>query len=220
MKFRFIMNFIFIILLFLILFSFAMFQGGFTSWFLFFSFLPIFLYQMALMFYPIKMWQVTRELSKQRIEVGDQVIVKISIRRKIPFPLYYCTFEEIFPESLNKIDLRQDKYKQMNNPDSFKTVRQKKNILFPWFKREFTLTYPLIHLPRGEHIFSEVRSCTGDLYCIIKKYHNLYTVFHQPVLPYRRMLFMEEKASNLAQGMISSPCIHFKNRNIVTGIRE
>src|SRR5699024_12109691 len=100
------------------------------------------------MFYSIKMWQVTRELSKQRIEAGDQVIVKISIRRKIPFPLYYCIFEEIFPESLNKIDLRQDKYKQINNPDSIKTVRQKKSILFLWFKREFTLTYLLTYFPR------------------------------------------------------------------------
>ena len=220
MKFRFIMNFIFIILLILVLFSFAMFQGGFTSWFLFFSFLPIFLYQMALMFYSIKMWQVTRELSKQRIEAGDQVIVKISIRRKIPFPLYYCIFEEIFPESLNKIDLRQDKYKQMNNPDSIKTVRQKKSILFPWFKREFTLTYPLTHLPRGEHILSEVRIRTGDIFGLIKKDHTFQTVCHLTVLPSRRKLFMEEKASNLEQGMISSPSIHFKNTNVVSGIRE
>src|SRR5699024_1791740 len=90
MKSRFIMNFIFIIILLLILFSFAMFQGGFTAWFLFLSFLPIFLYHLTLLLYPINKWQVTRELSRQRLEAGDQVIVNIVIQRKIPFPLYYC----------------------------------------------------------------------------------------------------------------------------------
>jgi len=220
MKFRFIRNFIFIILLFLVLFSFAMFQGGFTSWFLFFSFLPIFLYQIALMFYPIKMWKVTRELSKQMIEAGDQVIVKISIRRKVPFPLYYCIFEEIFPETLNKLDLRQDKYKQMNNPNSINTVRQKKKILFPWFKREFTFTYPLTHLPRGEHVLSEVRIRTGDVFGLIKKDHTFQTVSHLTVFPYQRKLRMDEQARNLEQGVTSSQALNFKNTNVASGIRE
>src|SRR5699024_11106265 len=220
MKFRFIRNFIFIILLFLVLFSFAMFQGGFTSWFLFFSFLPIFLYQIALMFYPIKMWKVTRELSKQMIEAGDQVIVKISIRRKVPFPLYYCIFEEIFPETLNKLDLRQDKYKQMNNPNSINTVRQKKKILFQWFKREFTFTYQLTHLPRGEHVLSEVRIRTGDVFGLIKKDHTFQTVSHLTVFPYQRKLRMDEQARNLEQGVTSSQALNFKNTNVASGIRE
>src|SRR5699024_522466 len=114
-----------IIILLLILFSFAMFQGGFTAWFLFLSFLPIFLYHLTLLLYPINKWQVTRELSRQRLEAGDQVIVNIVIQRKIPFPLYYCILEEVFPESLNKQDTRQEKYKQMSNPASLNIKRQR-----------------------------------------------------------------------------------------------
>ncbi len=38
-----------------------MFQGGFVSWFLFYSFLPFGLYAVVVLLYPLKKWNVTRD---------------------------------------------------------------------------------------------------------------------------------------------------------------
>ena len=56
-----------LILLFLLIamvFSYAMFQGGFVSWFLFYSFLPFALYGLFVAAYPIRDWQVKRKILK------------------------------------------------------------------------------------------------------------------------------------------------------------
>src|SRR5699024_10759054 len=107
---RFSSKLLFILILFGLLFSFAMFQGGFVSWFLFFGFLPILLYHLGLLFYPINRWQVTRMLSKHTVRSGEGITVTVNMKRTIPFPLYYCVLEELSPESLNKWDTRLDKY--------------------------------------------------------------------------------------------------------------
>src|SRR5690625_7735080 len=109
MSFRLIFNFIIIMTLFLILFSFGMFQGGFLSWFLFFGFLPIFLYHIGLLIYPMKKCKITREINPSYVEAGSELKVTVKIHRKIAFPLYYCFFEEVLPESLNREDQRLEK---------------------------------------------------------------------------------------------------------------
>src|SRR5699024_7686731 len=65
LSFRLAGSLFFIVMLLGILFSYAMFQGGFTSWFLFYSFLPILLYPLGLAVYPIRKWDVTREVTPQ-----------------------------------------------------------------------------------------------------------------------------------------------------------
>ena len=48
-------------------FMFAMFQGGFVSWFLFYTFLPFVLYSFVLFFYPLSSFDVERKLIKKNI---------------------------------------------------------------------------------------------------------------------------------------------------------
>lgn len=220
MTFRLIMNFIFILSLFAILFAFAMFQGGFSSWFLFYGFLPIFLYHIALLFYPVQKWTIKRQMSHVMIEAGSQVTVQLTVQRKIPFPLYYCIVEEVFPSSLNKQDLRQKKYHYLNQPDSNRVQRAKKNIIFPWFKRKFVVTYGLDHLPRGEHEFNAVRIRTGDVFGLIKKEHTFQTNDCLIVFPGRRRIHMDERAHNFEQGSLISQALQLKNTTIASGIRE
>src|SRR5699024_8476606 len=131
MSFRLIFNFIIIMTLFLILFSFGMFQGGFLSCFLFFVFLLIFIYHIGLLIYQIKKWKITREINPSYVEAGSEVNVTVKIHRKIAFPLYYCVFEEVLPKSLNKEDQRLEKYKYMSQPLSMRVQRNTKQIIFP-----------------------------------------------------------------------------------------
>src|SRR5699024_1731501 len=111
---RFVGRFLFVFLLLLILFSFAMFQGDFVSWFLFFGFLSISLDHFGLFFYPLKEWKWTRKLSRHNLRAGGDAIVMLMMKRRIPFPLFYCIVEEIFPQTLQKADRRQEKYHHMD----------------------------------------------------------------------------------------------------------
>lgn len=220
MSFRLVVNFIFISALFLVLLSFAMFQGGFTSWFLFFSFLPIFLYQIGLLFYPMKKWQVTREITPSFVEAGSWITVNVKIHRKIAFPLYYCVCEELFPESLNREDHRQEKYEYMESFHSMKRQRNKKQLIFPGFKRTFNITYQLSQLPRGEHELNRIRVRTSDVFGLIKKDHVFQTTDHLMVYPSKRLIHLDEQSQSHEHGTTSTQSLNLNNTNVASGVRE
>ncbi len=117
----------FLVFLFLLLFVFAMFQGGFLSGFLFFGFLPVFLYHLGLLVYPIGKWEVTRELSNHVVRTGDRVAVTVRIKRSVPFPLYYCVCEEVFPDTLQQVGDRTERHRHMDRPDKLHVNRTIKN---------------------------------------------------------------------------------------------
>ncbi|MBS3681210.1 DUF58 domain-containing protein [Ornithinibacillus massiliensis] len=218
--FRLVRNGLFILFLFVILFAYAMFQGGFTSWFLFYSFLPIFLYLVGLLFYPISRWSVERNMFKHVVATGDRITASIQIKRKIPFPIYYVIVEEVFPESLNRMDIRHAKYQYMDQPNKLYQNRQMKKIIFPWFKREFIITYDLDQLPRGVHVLPAVRVKTGDIFGLIKKEY-VYPVTNELIVyPVTRNIHLVEKINSYEQGSISSFSLNLKNTNVATGVRE
>ncbi len=104
-----------VLALMIILFCYAMFQGGFVSWFLFYSFLPIGIYQLLFACYPLRTWQVYREIEQPVRQAGDEIIVKVHMKRRLPFPLLYCTFEENFPQSLMKEDTKKSEISYFPN---------------------------------------------------------------------------------------------------------
>lgn len=218
--FRLIRNVIFILLLFGVLFAYAMFQGGFTSWFLFYSFVPIFLYLIGITLYPISRWKVERKLGKHVVATGERVTVMIHIRRTIPFPIYYLIIEEIFPETLNRIDMRHGKYQYLEQPNKLYKARNVKRIIFPWFKRRFTISYDLEHLPRGAHFLRAIRMKTGDVFGFVKKEHVYSVTSELMVYPVARPIHLIEKMNSYEQGSISSFAMHLKNTNVATGVRE
>lgn len=217
---RFIGNFVFILLLFLLLFSFAMFQGGFASWFLFFSFSPIFLYHIGLLLYPIKNWKITRTLSHRVIRAGDEVNVTVLIKRSIPFPLYYCIVEEMLSPTLNRIDNRKDKYYYMDEPSKLQVKRRIKKIIFPSFRRKIELVYRIGQIPRGEHELSAIRVKTGDVFGFVKKEHIFKLADHFIAHPNERHIKMVGSMSSFDHGSISSPSLNLRNTNVASGVRE
>lgn len=216
---RLLANFLSIVILFAILFAYAMFQGGFVSWFLFFSFLPIFIYHLGLLFYPIQRWKVTRKLSEGVVRAGNKVTVSIKITRLIPFPLYYCIVEEIFPESLMNIYYR-DKYKYItqSNVPAFK--RTFKKMIFPWFKKNIDIKYELDQVPRGEHELQAIRIKTGDIFGFIKKEFTYDVSNHFVAQPNLRALEINEQPSSFEQGTTSSFSIQVNQSNVASGVRE
>ncbi|MFC7372610.1 DUF58 domain-containing protein [Fictibacillus iocasae] len=148
-----------ILLLLALAFSYAMFQGGFVSWFLFYSVLPFVLYSIMMGFYPTGRLSATREISKEMLMAGEELIVTIKIRRKSNFPLFYMVIEDLIPDSLKKVAHAAGKAHQ----------QQSRVLLFPLFKKEMTFTYRIEPAPRGVFEFDAIALKTGDLFGFVHR---------------------------------------------------
>lgn len=188
----------------LITFAYAMFQGGFVSWFLFYSFLPISCYSLLIALYPIRSFQVTRSINQEQFSVGDQLIGNITIKRSIPFPLFYLIVEDVLPEKLSGQSL----------------MKAPKKLLFPWFKKTITLQYELGRMPRGEHRFTQVRVRTGDLFGLIDKETTFSAENYFLVYPHTVDLKYRQNDKQFEQGAINSKAKFWQDTTMAIGIRE
>lgn len=116
-------------------FSYAMFQGGFVSWFLFYTFLPFVVYAGLLALYPLRSFQASRQMAKTQLLAGDRLDVSVTLRRKLPFPMMYMVIEDCLPEGIESLN---------------RDEAVAKRLVFPWFKRSITMSYELARVPRGE----------------------------------------------------------------------
>lgn len=213
-------KFVFTILLFVILYAYAMFQGGFVSWFLFYGMLPFLLYMLGVLLYPISNWNIDRTLSKYMFQSGDTLAVDVHIERKFPFPLYYCVIEEYVPETLNRVGTKSEGYQYMGNPDELRKAKRIKRVAFPWFKRSIHFHYELPYLPRGEHHFHSIRVKTGDFFGFVSK-QAYYTVPGRVlVYPHRRGVSMTKRVNSFDEGAAPSYSQTKRDTTVVTGVRE
>ncbi|MDD1370122.1 DUF58 domain-containing protein, partial [Bacillus sp. MHSD17] len=70
-----------------LIFVYAMLQGGFVSWFLFYSIIPIGLYSLLLPFYALRNAEVKRITNQDEYVAGEPFLSTITIKRSFPFPL-------------------------------------------------------------------------------------------------------------------------------------
>ncbi|RFU64457.1 DUF58 domain-containing protein [Bacillus sp. V59.32b] len=192
-------------LIFLVAFAFifAMFQGGFVSWFIFYSFLPFVLYSIVLFVYPIQEFRVERVQGKKKFKTGERATVEITITRKTYFPLFYLLVEDKLPERLEQhID------------------GTKKKMVFPWFKRRITLSYSLENMPRGEHSFQEIRLKTGDFLGLFDKEAFFELPGRLLVYPAYKELSYRQLDNLFDQGRAGTANRLQRENSIVSGIRE
>lgn len=215
-----IVMFLFMILLFGILFSYAMFEGGFVSWFLFYSFIPVFLYEMAFFLYPLKRWQMSRHFSHHVAHAGDNVRVTLHMKRFLPFPLYYTIFEEVFPDSMQKVNMQYDTYRYLNNANGLNVIRKLKRAVFPWFKRHLEETYVIEKIPRGRHNFQYLRVRISDIFGFIHKEYIFPVEDEVMVYPTTREIHMLGRMSAFDHGEQSAYSFRLKSSNIAIGTRE
>jgi uncharacterized protein (DUF58 family) len=134
-----------------ITYAFAKFQGGFASWFLFYSCLTFVCYGLiayALMFVTL---QVSREVNRDRLQDGEDLIVTVRLKRRIWFPLGWNMVVEPLPDRLSGF---------------YEPHRQ---ILFPWLKREIEISYVIPALPRGYYQLKDCVVSGGDFFGFIQR---------------------------------------------------
>ncbi len=192
-----------IILLFLIVvtFSYAMFQGGFVSWFLFYSFVPFALYALFLASYSTRKFQISRELLKFEYSAGETLKVKIHLTRTNVFPLFYLVAEDLLSEQLR------------GNPKA-------KMLLFPGFKKQLTFEYEIPQLPRGEHIFKSARLKLGDPLGLIERQVDFQLTDRFIVYPQIEELVYRPHENQFDQGMTASKERVQRDTTMAIGLRE
>ncbi|MBD8070761.1 DUF58 domain-containing protein [Bacillus sp. PS06] len=185
-------------------FIYAMFQGGFVSWFLFYSFLPLGIYSFLMSLYSISTTEVNRVTNQSEYSAGEKLVATITIKRKFAMPIVYLVVEEILPSELRYHEQR----------------HKSKVLLFPWFKKELSIQYEIESIPRGEHIFSTIRLKTGDLFGLVEK-EAFYTI-EQRFLVYPKYydLIYRQVESRFEQGSTASNVNLQRDTTIAIGIRD
>ncbi|MCT8136614.1 DUF58 domain-containing protein [Anaerobacillus sp. CMMVII] len=134
-------------------FVYAMFQGGFVSWFLFYSTSLVLLTTLIYALVPIGNVEVSRKVSAERLVSGEDLRITITLSRRNPFPFFFFIVEDVIPEDWKL------KNKHINS----------KQILYPSFDRNLVYSYTIRQPKRGEYQFSKVRIRTSDLFGLFNK---------------------------------------------------
>ena len=193
-----------LILLFILIalvFSYAMFQGGFVSWFLFYSFLPFAIYGLMIAGYPIRDWRVKRKIQKYEYSAKEELYVEIELTRKTFFPIFYLVVEDSFHSTIGE-----------------KTMGRK--MLMPGFRRTLTYKYSVRELPRGEHIFDQILLQMGDPLGLIEKEKAVIQVDRILVYPSFEEMTYRPLENHYEQGMTSSKERVQRDTTMAVGIRE
>jgi uncharacterized protein (DUF58 family) len=196
----------FILLLFLILltFSYAMFQGGFVSWFLFYSFLPFAIYCVALSFYSLNEFEVTRVLPKTDYNAGEPLKVTVNVKRSKAFPLFYLLLEDHLNDTL--------KFAQQQ--------KSAKALMFPGMKKEFSYEYIIDELPRGEHFFDYFTLRVGDPLGLFEKEKTFIADGKIIVYPAYEELLYRPFENHYDQGLTASRERVQRDTSMAIGVRD
>ncbi|WP_223596493.1 DUF58 domain-containing protein [Neobacillus bataviensis] len=197
-------KFVLLFLLILLTFSYAMFQGGFVSWFLFYSFLPFAIYCVALSFYSMNELEVTRIIPKTDYNAGEQLKVTVQIKRSKGFPLFYLLMEDHMNEGL--------KFAQHLKPP--------KALLLPGMKKEFSYEYIIHELPRGEHFFETFTLKIGDPLGLFQKEKTFEKESKIIVYPAYTELLYRPFENQYDQGLTASRERVQRDTSMAVGVRD
>lgn len=197
-------HFLLVSFLILITFCYAMFQGGFVSWFVFFTVSPFLLYAFIFQLVREEIYSVERKIDPSHVESGQSVQVTISVERKTRFPFAYMLMEELVGSEM----LVQSK------------VQEKDAIKFVGFKKTFTWRYTLESLSRGEHRYLGVQIIFHDFFGWAKK--RILVEKEQIVLVYPRVHDMKYATlqTKLDVGSMMTPYSIVKDTSMAIGLRE
>lgn len=134
-------------------FVYAMFQGGFVSWFLFYSTFLVVMITIIYASMPIGDLDVKRVLNGERLVAGEDIRVTITIKRKFRFPFFYFIVEDVIPED----------WKLKSNNISTK------EIFYPFSEKKLIYSYTIKQPKRGKYEFTKVKVRTSDFFGLFTK---------------------------------------------------
>jgi len=137
--------------LFMITFLYGKLQGGFVSWFLFYSLLTLMIYIWLVERYALRGVKVERIFSKSRLTAGDDLEIEIRMTNQIGFPLSYLMIIDHLPEKI----------------ESNRFIKNK-HLIYPWFRNKVIVPYKIPQVKRGVYHWGKIQLETGDLFGLLK----------------------------------------------------
>lgn len=195
---------LFVLFLLIFAFAFAMFQGGFVSWFIFYTLLPFGLYSIAFFFAPISKTEVERYIQTSQIRKGGKLVVTVKLNRPSRFPMLYVVIKELTqsPQLLRHAEAQLTTMKMVG------------------FQQTIEWTYEIDHMPRGEHSLDGIEMTVNDFFGWVKK--SLVLPLKQTVIVYpnvTEMIYMPIE-TRYDQGAAASPFTIVKDTTMATGVRD
>ncbi|SFE89163.1 DUF58 domain-containing protein [Alteribacillus iranensis] len=184
------------------LYAYAMFQGGYVSWFLFYSVCGVLIVNFLLCIYPFRLFHLERTLDNNLIHLGETTEVTLTIRKKYPFPLLFISMYDSVPGGLNG---------QGTPPGTI--------TFFP-HTSPLHYTYHIEGGKRGDHVFSTIALGTGDLFGFYQREGERRISDTLTVLPKIRPLrdWRALQESNEVTGSVTAP---FMNDALsIAGVRD
>lgn len=187
-----------------IVFCYAMFQGGFVSWFLFYSFLPFAFYSFLLVFYPIRDFKVERIIDHRERLAGETLPIRLIIQRKVPVPLFFLIIEEQLTSK---------------TADRFRHTSLK-SLVIPGFRKHIEVSFTIQRIPRGEHEFVGVRMKVGDVLGLIEKEVIIPCENKVLIYPAYEDMIYRPVEHQYEQGMTSSNVKVQRDTSMAIGVRD
>lgn len=197
-------RFIFVLLILVFAFSFAMFQGGLVSWTIFYAVLPFVCYSIALFIYPLNLLKPERIILTPHVENGGNLKVSFSIKRKFRFPLLYTVVSE-----------------KWHNEEFLQSVGGGLKKIFVYgFRKEIEWDYEIAEMPRGEHILEGVEVEVSDFFGWIRKTH--FITLKNLILVYPKLTDLQyiSMDTQYDRGAMVSPYNIVKDTTMATGVRD
>ena len=191
-------------LLLVVTFSYAMFQGGFVSWFLFWTILPFVVYAILLAIVPIKVTYVARHFEPSKIEKGHDVTVNVDFEIKTWLPLVFLTVKE-----------QPLKHTLFELAEGHAT-----KLYIVGFKRQFEWDYDLFHLKRGEHFYEGLTIELSDFFGWTNRTIEVDAKQMFVVYPKVTPLQMGTVQVQYDQGNFQAKNSFLKDTTIATGLRD
>lgn len=193
-----------VVLLIALTFGFAMFQGGFVSWFIFFTVIPFFLYSLALGLVPLHFDAIERIVTPSYIQRGDHATVTVRFRNRSWFPIIFVIAQEAhIPETF---------YRSMH-------VAPSKLFLVGW-RRHFEWTYEVRNTMRGEHTLPSLQFTVADFFGWIERTFEVEGATHFVVYPKATEMKNTSLHLQYEQGATATKFSMMKDTTMATGVRE
>ncbi|WP_022793730.1 DUF58 domain-containing protein [Marinococcus halotolerans] len=185
-----------------VLFIYAMFQGGFVSWFLFYSVTTLAVLQLLLLIYPLRSLKAERRLSADMLSFNGHAEAVVTLKKRIPLPLMYVKIRDHQPYGLRDWETSAEA------------------LIFPFFQREASYSYSLRGRRRGKHTIDYLRVRAGDLFGFVEKDYDLLVSSTVVVLPrMRKLANWNTTADNSSEAVSLSQRIQNESVN-VAGVRD
>ncbi|MDV6378358.1 DUF58 domain-containing protein [Sporosarcina sp. GW1-11] len=179
---------------------FAKFQGGFVSWFIFYMIFPFITYSMLFYLYPLRDFTVKRQIESSQLTSGGRVTVRLVVKRKWPFPLLYTVIT----------DCRRFASKE-------RTVQQ---MVLLGFRREYSFTYTLTNVQRGEYILPSIEIEVVDFFNWIQKRKVFAVEDTFLVYPKLTELVYESSSFGMNEGQKMSAYMLARDATLPSSVRE